>query len=399
MGTITSNKQGLKMLIAGAVLQFSLGIIYVWSVFVNPVSDYLNWDIEAVKLTSSFMLGFFAIGILAGGKMQAKFESQKIVLMGGLLMASGIFITAFIPPGIPWLIYISYGMSGGFGVGAAYGTIISSAQKWFPKNRGFANGITVCAFGLATVVFAPLIGWLNNSFGLQMTLFILSGTFFMVTISLFRFIKQPGEANTGKAASSVQPEQKQYTLNEALATREFYFITLSLMFVTATFFTLNPSFITLAIERGLEPAMGTALVMVTGVANAMGRLLVPLLSDKIGRNNGALFILLLTSVCAFLLCFAESVPFIFAVALIVFCYGGTAGIYPVITADYFGVKNVGANFGAVMVGFALSALFFPMLIGLLPNWLWKFTALAVLAFISVILILLLTARRNKKTPD
>ena len=389
LGFIAKNKQGLKMLIAGTVLQFFLGIIYVWSIFVTPVSNELSWDIDAVKLTSSFMLAFFALGVLIGGKMQVKLATQKIVLIGGLMMAGGMFATAFVPAGTAWLIYISYGITGGFGVGIAYGTIISSVQKWFPQNRGVANGINVCAFGLSTVIFAQLKEWLIFSFGLRSTFLILSVVFFSATLLLFRFINQPGETVVTSPTANSQPVKKQYALREMLATKEFYLIALSLMFLTATYFTLNPSFKTLATERGLDPATGTALVMITGVANALGRLLVPLLSDIIGRNNGAFLICALTSLCAILLIFVHSIPFIAAIALIAFCYGGNAGIYPVITADYFGVKNVGANFGAVLVGFALSALFFPMLIGFITTGAWKFVALGVLALLGAFLIIIL----------
>ena len=397
MGSITANKQAMKMLISGTVFMFFLGILYIWSVFVIPVSEQLNWDIDAVKHTFSFMVFSFAIGILTGGKLQARVETPKIALAGGLLMAAGVFVTAFIPAEIAWFTYISYGIVSGLGVGITYGMIISSVQKWFPKNRGFANGICVCAFGFSTVVFAPLTEWLIRFFSLQSTFLILSGAFLTVTLCLFRFINGPLETNTAGPALSGQPAQKQYLLREVLVTREFYLITWSLMLLCAAFIALNPALKTLAAERGLDPAMGTALVMITGVANTLGRLAVPLLSDKIGRNNGALFILLLTSLCAILLCFAGPVPFVISITLITFCFGGSAGIYPVITADYFGVKNVSANHGAVLVGYALSALFFPLIIRATTTGMGKFAALAVSALLGAVLIVLLkTLKSNQK---
>ena len=392
MGSITENKQGFKVLIAGCALQLFFGIVYAWSVFVKPVSEQLNWDIDKVKLTSSFMLCFYALGILIGGKLQESLGTQKTVLSGGLLTAAGFLVTAFIPAEKAWLIYISYGIAGGFGVGAGYITIVTSGQKWFPKNRGFATGVIVCAFGLSTVMFAPLVEWLVYSFGLRITFLTLSASFFAITLALFRFIRQP-DAET--ASATFEAAQKQYTLKEVLVTKEFYFIALSLMLVTTAYFTLNPSFKTLASERGLNDVMGTALVMITGVANAFGRLGLPLLSDKTGRVGVSILICIVTALCAILLCFAQSAAFIASVALVAFCYGGTAGIYSVMNSDYFGIKNVGANHGAVMVGFAISALFSPMLIGLLSNDTHKFALLAVLAFLGAVLLTLLM--KSKRT--
>ena len=167
------------------------------------------------------------------------------------------------------------------------------------------------------------------------------------------------------------------------------------MLGTSAFFILNPSFKTLAAERGLGASFGTVIVMLTGVANSLGRLGAPLLSDKIGRERAVVTIIAATSACALLLSFASGFLFITAVAIIAFCYGGYSGIYPVLTADYFGIKNVGSNYGAVMVGFAVSALTFPMLIGLIGNITAKFLVLGALAAIGAALVVLLILSKKK----
>ena len=395
MPAISENKQGLKVLIAGSILQLFLGILYVWSVFVNPVSEFYNWEVAGVKLTSSFMLCFFVVGILIGGKLQTKTGAQRIVLMGGLMLAAGMLATAFLPQSAAWLMYVTYGIIGGFGVGAAYNAIISAAQKWFPQNRGFATGVSVCAFGFSTVVFAPLIETLIVRFGLQYTFLILAAAFIIASLALFRFIRMPDERVMSGAPSAALLIRRQYTVTEAIKTRQFYFITLSLMFATAAFFILNPSFKSFAAERGFDDSIGTIIVMMTGIASALGRLAAPLMSDKIGREKAALSIILATAICALLLCFAHGALFMISIAVIAFCYGGYSGIYPVLTADYFGIKNVGSNYGAVMVGFAISALTFPMLIALINEVKVKFFILASLAAVGVILIVMLMMIKKK----
>lgn len=396
MGFIAQNKHGLKVLIAGSILQLFLGIIYVWSVFVIPVSEFYSWDVTNVKLTTSFMLSLYVMGILIGGKLQGKIGASKVVLIGGLMLSIGIFATSFVPKNYPWIIYITYGIIGGFGVGAGYNACISSAQKWFPKNRGFATGISVCAFGFSTVIFAPLIELLINKFGLQYTFMILSISFLVVTLSLFSFIKLPENTSVTNLASEELLKKKQYSTIEMLKTKEFYFITLSLMFATAVYFILNPSFKTLAIERGLDPTMGTIVVMITGIANALGRLGAPLLSDKIGREKTALSIIVITALGALLLCFVNGFLFIITIAFIAFSYGGYSGVYPVITADYFGIKNVGSNYGAVMVGFAISALIFPIIISMFQDITLKFIILALFAVLGAILVLLLIHSKKRQ---
>lgn len=398
-----SNRQGVKVLIAGSVLQLFLGVIYVWSVFVAPVSVFFNWNIESVKLTSSFMLCCFVLGILLGGRLQMKIGAQKVVLAGGLAMAVGMLITSFVPAGAAWLIYVSYGIIGGFGVGMAYNAIISCAQKWFPKKRGLATGISVCMFGFSTVIFAPLvkalIGYNNetkvfDNFGPLVTFRILAAAFGLVTLALFTFVKLP--PNTGSAAAADISGQKQFTTGEMLKTRQFYYIALSMMLFTAAYFILNPSFITLSEARGLDASVGLILVQITGVANALGRLATPMLADKIGREKATFTIIALTVISTALLSFATGYLFLASVAVIAFCYGGSSGVYPLVTSEYFGLKNIGSNYGAVMVGFMLSALFFPMIIGLITDATVKFIILAIMAAISAVLVVLLAMSKNNK---
>jgi OFA family oxalate/formate antiporter-like MFS transporter len=398
MSGIGENKQGLKVLITGSILQLFLGIIYVWSVFVKPVSDFYRWSVDEVKLTSSFMLCFFVIGIFAGGKLQTKIGVKLTVLIGGLMVAVGMLATALIPAGgsAPvFLIYLFYGIIGGFGVGAGYNANISTAQKWFPQNRGFATGISVCAFGVSTVIFAPLVTMLNQKFSVNTTFLILAAGFAAAVLLLFSFAKTPDQVPN--AAPPVL-KGKQYTTLEMIKTPRFYLIALSLMFGTSVFFIILPSLKDLAADRGLT-SFATGIVMFTGIANALGRLGAPLMSDKIGREMADVIILAVTALGAFGLCFANGILLIAIIALVAFCYGGYSGLYPVLTSENFGIKNVGSNYGAVMVGFMLSALLFPIIINKIADQTSKFSILGALAFVGALLVVILKLMNLKQAKE
>ena len=398
MNTIRQNKQGLKVLTAGVVLQLFLGILYVWSVFKAPVSLHYGWEPFDVGLTASFMLCFFAVGIFAGGKAQAIIGVKLTTLIGGLMVSAGMLATALIPAqgqSPVFLIYLFYGIIGGAGVGAAYNAIISNAQRWFPENRGFATGVSVCAFGLSTVIFAPLIEILNNNVEVNITLLILSGIFAAAALSTFGFIKSPDQVSN---ASIPVLKGKQYTPIEMIKTLRFYLIALSMMFGMSVFFVINPDLKDLAINRNAA-YFATILVMVMGIANTLGRLCVPLLSDKMGRESSGIIILSATALSAFCLCFVEGVWLIAAISVVAFCYGGFAGLYPVLTSDNFGIKNVGSNYGAVTVGFMLSALLFPFLINKIELQTMKFVALGIFASFGAIFIVFLKIINAKRIKD
>ncbi|MCL1959196.1 MAG: MFS transporter [Spirochaetes bacterium] len=398
MSSITENKQGIKVLITGSILQLFLGIIYVWSVFKNPVSKFYGWDVTQTGLTASFMLCFFVIGIFAGGKVQTKISVKLTTLIGGLMVAAGMLATALIPTGgkAPvFLIYLFYGIIGGLGVGAGYNAIISTAQKWFPQNRGFATGVSVCAFGFSTVVFAPLVTMLNQKLPVNYTFLILAGGFAAAVLLLFSFIKTPEQVPN--AAAPVL-KGRQFTTTEMIKTPRFFLIALSLMFGTSVFFIINPDLKDLANNRGLE-SFATMIVMFTGIANALGRLGAPLMSDKIGREMADVIILAVTALGAFGLCFADGILLIVIIAAVAFCYGGYSGLYPVLTSENFGIKNVGSNYGAVMVGFMLSALLFPIVINKIGSQQLRFSILGLLAAVGAVLIVILKLMNMKQAKE
>ena len=397
INAFTANKQGIKALTAAAAMQLCLGIVYVWSVFVLPVSEHYNWDPASVKLMASYMICFFGLGIFCGGKLQEKIGASKVVLTGGMMLSGGILVTAFVPLSLPWLIYITYGIIGGLGVGIAYNSNVSSAQKWFPNNRGFAAGVTIGAFGFSTVIFAPLIELLIGLFGLQRTFLILFLLYFAAVLFLFRFITFPESTGTVDEALARLLKKKQYSTLEMLTKKTFYFITTIHICGTTAFMVLNPSLKTFAIERGFDPAIGTLIVMLTGVASALGRLSVPAMSDKIGREKSYIVILVINLLCALSLISAQGFLFMAAILFTAFSYGGYAGIIPAVTADYFGIKNVGSNYGAVTAFWSVAALTFPMIISRIDSVsvTLKFVVLIAFAVIGLLaLILLVFSKKN-----
>ncbi len=372
------------VLISGSIMQLFLGVLYIWSIFVAPVTDYFAMDIADVKLTSSFMLCFFAIGVLFGGKFQEKYNTQKTVLIGGVLLAIAMFSSAALPQSMGTWIYFTYGIMGGFGVGMAYNAIISTAQRNFPDRRGFATGISVCTFGFSTVIFAPLIDSLSKILGLQMTFVVLGVIFLIATIGCFSFIAMPLDVAT---ASSSATSEKDLSTKEMLKTSSFYFITISMMFGISVYFILNPSFKSLALDRGVSDSMATLMIMLTGVSNALGRLFFPMLSDKIGRSITAVVELAITAIGAVLMIFVTEYMLMAVVIMITFCYGGISGTFSIITGKLFGLRNVGSNYGCVLIGFAAAALIFPVLLNPIENPAILFSTLGLIAFVGILLLI------------
>jgi OFA family oxalate/formate antiporter-like MFS transporter len=383
------------VMVSGAALQLFFGIIYVWSVFVLPVSEEYGWPAADAKLVSSFLLGFFVLGMLGGGQMEKRLGTHRQTLAGGTLLAIGMAATAFVPTGSGWLICLTYGVVGGFGVGMGYGAAVSCIPKWYPEKRGLATGVSVCSFGFSTTLFAPLIGELIRRYSPRSTFLILAAAFLLVTLALSPFMRLPETAGGWRRANS--QGKRQYMTGEMIKTGRFFLITCSLMLGASAFFVLNPSFVTLANERNIG-SMSTLIVMTTGVASAVGRLAFPLISEKTGREAATIGTIGLTALCSFALCFAQGPLFMVIVAICALCYGGYSGLYPLLTGDYFGVEHVGPNFAAVMCGFSVSALCFPLILTRVFAGTRLFVAVGALCLMGVGLIAALVVSK-KTTPE
>ncbi len=345
-------------LIAGALIQFCIGIIYIWGIFQNPVVAYYSWSPSAASMTFSLMLVFFVVGIIGGGRISDIKGPHLSVFLGGLLFTLGIFLTSFVPKELPWLIYLSYSAMAGMGVGFIYTSTIAVAQAWWSDRKGYATGIVVAAFGASSLVFAPLVKYLTNPnvLGLPWTFRFLAILFFVIIMGLSRFIRMPS-----KETLLAQAPQKEYTPRQIVKTKEFYLCLITMILLTPTFFVINPVLIPFAQERGLSESLALMTAMLSGVMSAGGRLFFPWISDHYGRRRVvlALYALLLFTNIGFI--FARESSFVYFVALTAFGFGGTLGVLPAFVTDYFGTKHIGMNYGLVKIGYGFSALLFPFL--------------------------------------
>lgn len=356
---MSKTKNRYVVLFASMAIQLCTGIIYMWSVFQQFLTQNNYYKTNETAMVSSVMLAFFVVGILFGGRFSDKIGPKKIVIVGSCLFAIGLFLTSFVLTLPVIFLYLTYAVIGGVGVGAAYNTSIACAQRWFPDKRGFATGMIVGAFGFSVVLFTPLSRWLLGLIDAKWTFLLFAGAFLVICLVASLFIENPplGYMQKGDASKA----QEGMTSKEMLKTPQFYLLTFSMMMITPAFFILNPLFMTLGIERGLSQDLATIGVMITGIASASGRLIMPWISDKISRKGAIIVISLITLVSMILMIFSSGIVYLVLISLIAFAYGGSSGVFPPFASDLYGSKHAGENYGFVMVGFGLSAIIFPLL--------------------------------------
>jgi OFA family oxalate/formate antiporter-like MFS transporter len=277
---------------------------------------------------------------------------------------------------------IGFGVLAGAGIGFGYASATPPAVKWFPPARtGLVAGVVVSGFGLASVYAAPLTKWLTGAFGLQTTIAILGGAFFVVVLGLAQLLRAPhrplqfitgygsAKALKGHAATPASKRKEDFAPKEMLRTPQFYLLWFLYACGAGAGLMVIAKLAAIAKSQA-HLDLGFVLVAVLAVGNGAGRVVAGVVSDKLGRKATLLSCFVLQAVLVFLLSRASAgsmlalVPVLALIsALIGACYGANLALFPSITKDYYGLKNFGINYGLVFTAWGAGGFMLALLAG------------------------------------
>lgn len=371
-----NRKQGLLAVAAAIAVQLTLGIAYIWSVFQTGVAESMfGGRHESAALTFSLLLAMLTVGSVIGGKLAVRYTTRAVVFAGGVILSSGFFLASFVTAEAPWLLWLTYGVMGGAGMGFTYSTTIACAQKWYPHKKGLVTGIIVAALGLGGVVFTPLVERLIVTFGdvgagEPKTFMVLSVIFLVICTAGSLFMKNPPEGYmAGTAASNtVVPVKtvKDYTPAEMLKTPKFYLIVFTYLLACMGGLMMIGFAKPIAVAKDLAET-ATIGVLAVSMFNSFGRLVCGIVSDKIGRKNTIMILLSGSAVLSLFVTVVNGYWIYVLIALIGFFYGGLISTFPSLTADTFGAKHMAANYGFVLLGFGAGAIISSQIAGYYKN--------------------------------
>ena len=347
--------------IACVIIQLCLGTAYIWSVFQSGIAKSLfDGDNAKAALTFSLLLGVLTFGSTIGGMLQDKFTPKPVVMGGGIILGLGFFLASYTTGAAPWMLWITYGVLGGFGMGMIYSTLIATCQKWFPDKRGMITGLIVSALGFGGVIFTPIARSLIKTVGELQTFAWLGIIFIVVCVGGSFFVKNPPAGF--KPDGWVRPESKHNIIHqdfkpsEMIRTPQFYIVTATLMLACMAGLMMIGFASPIAVAKGLTPEIAAIGVMIISIFNSFGRLFWGWVSDKLGRKNTIMLLLLATAAIILLVNMASGYMILALIAVVGFSYGGFLGVFPALTADFWGSKNMGMNYGIVLLGFGVGAI-------------------------------------------
>jgi OFA family oxalate/formate antiporter-like MFS transporter len=154
---------------------------------------------------------------------------------------------------------------------------------------------------------------------------------------------------------------------EMVKTPQFYIMWLTYLFAAAAGLMIIANALPIAKAQGLSEGLAASAVMVVALFNAAGRIAWGVGSDKIGRTNTLMAIFLICGITMLSLKLLTGVMILVGVSIVGFCFGGFLAVYPSLSADFFGTKNLGMNYGTVFMAYGLGAVAGPMLYDLMKS--------------------------------
>jgi OFA family oxalate/formate antiporter-like MFS transporter len=406
-------------IVVGAILvQLCLGAIYAWSVFRKPLEAQLGISPTQASLPFSIVLIFFALATVLGGRLQDRLGPRIVAILGGVLLAAGMVLASFARD-ITMLV-VAYGVISGIGIGFAYVCPISSGVKWFPDKRGLITGLSVAGFGAGAFFVAPLAqGFISGSpynlmgaslfalpkLGVYNT-FLYLGVAYLVLVTLGGLIlRNPPAGYVPKGWTPPPtvgtPAAVGYTPGQMLGTGQFWILWLMYFAGCAAGLMMIGQTSPIAQELArFDKATAAVGVSVLAIFNALGRIFWGRISDSIGRSRTLFIMYLINAVAVFGYFLIPATPALFwaGIALVGATFGGYLALYPAITADFYGTKSVGVNYGFVFtaygVGGLLSNIFAPRVKELTGNYNFAFILTAVLCLAAALVSLAIKAPKK-----
>lgn len=424
------------LVVIGAIcIQLCLGAIYAWSVF-TPALTAAPFGFTKTQTQVIFSVGLatFALVMILSGLWQARIGPTRVVRMGGIVLGIGYILgglvssfwtdqTAF------YGLLVTIGLIGGAGIGMAYVVPIAVGVRWFPDKKGMITGLSVAGFGFGALIWIYLgqglpdwtgITWggLIKSLGVGKVFLIFGIAFLILVLFGSIWMKYPPEGwqpagwlpPQAGAAAATSGTGIQLDWPLMLKTPQFYILWMMFIFGALAglmvigiikLFGIDALQASGMSAKDASLTAGTAMALFFALANGFGRIIWGIFSDKLGRKNSLVLMMAFQGIVMLLFYYMGGTAALLylGAALVGFNFGGNFALFPAATADFFGNKNVGKNYGWIFSAYGIGGIVGPIMAGKFGDavgasgvsaWHPAFTIAGIACLVAAILGLMLT---------
>ena len=338
----------------GVIAMLFAGVLYAWSILKAPLASAFGWGASELALNFTLAMSFFCIGGLLGAQISKRAGHRIALVIAGGLAAAGFLLTAALRDASVLMLYVTYGVLAGLGIGIAYNVITATVSTWFPDKKGLCSGCLMMGFGgsalilgnAADALFKSILGW-------RVTYVILGASICMVLILAAFILRRPGpkialpQPKAAKAAGTETFERRDYTSSQMLRRPAFWMAFVAIAFLAAVGSSVISFAKDLALSVNASEALAVSLVGVLSVCNGLGRILIGAIFDAIGRRKTMLLangITIFAAAVTLLAVSIGSLPLCVAgLCLTGMSYGSCSTITAAFTSAFYGMKHFSTN--------------------------------------------------------
>ncbi len=356
-------KHPWTILAAGAAIQVLTGLPAAWGVFQQPVMEEYGLSEQGAGYAFGILIAAFGVGCVLGGFLQDGHGPRCAGLWGTALLCGGFFAAGLLPPGSAEAFFLAFSIPAGLGTAFLYPSIQSCAQKWYADRKGLATGVIGGAVGLSGAFLTVFVRTAVRGFwvvqGIRGAFWALGAVTLPVCLVGSLLLQDPPQTGqtqktqeNGKNTIDLAPQQM-------LRTKQYWLCAGAVCFSTPAVLLFSPIILKLGMERGLEEQAALWSVVLGSVGSAAGRLLMPLLSDRIGRRPTDMLLFAVSAGLSAGFAFAQGWGVVACYAGLTFCYSALAAVLPALSTDLFGFPHAGVNYGFLALGQSVGSLAFP----------------------------------------
>ncbi len=396
------------IVVIGAILiQLALGTIYSWGTLTIFVSPYLEQPPELTVFVFGVGLLAFAITMIFAGKLQQQYGPKKVAILGAILIAVGVISSAVMTTLVGLL--ISYGIIFGMGIGFGYVCPIACANKWFPDKKGLINGIAVAGFGAGAFIFNFLIKAFA-AISIPIMFMFLGIIYFILIVAGALTLNNPPEGWTPEGWTPLPPSEESgisgldFERSQTIKLPQFWILWAMFMLSAISGLMVIGSFAAFSRSDPSYVISTADFVLIGSLAalfNGAGRIFWGKLADLLSYKK-AMILMFIVQAILMLIYFSTNVNEIYFIVItcaIFFCFGGNFSLFPTATADLFGSKNLGENYGIVFTGYGIAgfigAIGVNLLVTAFGSYLLLFIVMGIMSIIAVLLAFIIKPPKKK----
>nr|WP_315199186.1 OFA family MFS transporter [uncultured Flavobacterium sp.] len=356
------SKNKYLIVLAGMVIQLSIGSIYAYSKWIEPLSKELNWEAHDTKTGFSLAICFLGLTAAFMGKFAQKIGPTKAGLIAASFLTIGLLGSALaVKIGSLYLFYLTFGVLQGIGLGFGYIVPVYTVVKWFPDRPGLASGIIIMSFALGSLLASFLIGPLYTSIGLSGAFGVLGITYGICMLGSALYLANP------TSTTNDQHLHEDLTAKQIITDKRFIALWLLLFLnVCGGIAIISKAAILGEVVVGMSATQATMFVAIIGLFNGIGRLFWSSISDKIGCWATFMIFIGINAVCfALIPAFSTNqTSFQTLTFIIIAGYGAGFATMPSFVKSIFGTDKYGPVLGYTLTAWSAAAFAGPLLLGL-----------------------------------